>query len=370
MEKPKLFNHISIAEASAGDDFLPYKKEAQKLHALYDKYSEASFDVDSLQVNEPNEDLINGLLSSLNSLNELEFIIALKKIEKLGKFYPITINFDKDLSAHYKNFSKIVMALKNHSAFFDTVKMLESRIDNTSDDFISYINGFSNLLKYFHYQPQYLWNHLKHFRQNKYILNYSKPFYYLSWHVDDEGLFNELAAMGKATRTIEIEVLDFKTAKKICTFQIIINLELAENEYTESSFGIGFKPASIGYRYIKNEWLGKFDKALVDDFSKNARTYAPKDLFKWVSGILEEEKNSFQNMVEFDKYLIALHHKEAKKDIYKHSCKYKQQSHSKTCGNEFLSFEKKALFCYECTKKHNLSAQRTRIHREQKARSK
>ncbi len=346
---------------------LPYRQEAQELFLLLDKYGKDFKDIDNEEINEPNNNLINNLVNSLDSLNELEFIIALKKVQKLNKFYPITISFNRDLGKHYKNFAKVTAALKSSSSFADIVKMLESNFDDTTDEFISYINGFNYLLSLFKYDTKEFREYLKHYRRSKYILNYSSTFDYLNWHLEQD-LFGELRDIGKAKRAVNVEIFNFMTAKKIGTIQIIINLQTAKNEYTEDTYQIGFKSANIEYRYIKAEWIEKYGKALVDDFTEKSKTYAKKELSRNVTEILEARLSTFEDLIQFQKDLIALHNDCYKKEIYKNKCQHKINSHSKPCGKEFLTYDKRTPFCCECVEKSNLNAQRTRMHRERKAR--
>ncbi len=381
----KKFKSIPIGIGFDEDSIaLPYRQEAQDLYMLLEQYHPDFQEIENEKINEPNEDLIKNLVSSLNSLNELEFIIALKKIQKLEKFYPITINFGKDLSEYYKNFTRVITALKDSSSFAVIVKMLEKHIhnktlndflekignndfDTPSDDFVSYINGFNTLLKHFRYDTNKLWEHMKHYRRGKYILNYDKSFDYLNWHIDED-LFGELKDKRTATRVVNVDIFDFNIAKKLSTIQIIINLQLAENEHTQDAYQIDFTPASIEYRFIKSGWVAFFGKALVDDFTMNSKTYKTAEMTERVSKLLEGDVNTLEDIIEFQKYLISLHNKFYRKEIYKKSCQHKVNSHAKPCGREFLTYDKRAPFCYECSNKPNLGAQRTRIHRERKAR--
>lgn len=352
------------------DDYknLPYRQEAQDLYLLLSEYDEAIDDIDNEEINEPNLDLIKNLVKSFESLNDLEFIMALKQIQKLEKPYPITINFSKDLSTHYKSFAKIITALKDSSPFTNLVKILNARFDDTSNEFISYVNGFNILFKYFKYDAEELWEHLKHFRQRKYILNFDKPISYLNWHLEQD-LFGELKDNGEAVRAVNVDVFDLITAKKLSTIQIIIHLKTTENEYTQDAYQIGFEPVSIEYKYIKSCWVEEYGEELVNDFKNNSKPCVSKDLTKYVANLLDEEKTiNPTNEIEFQKYLVSLHNDCNVKPLFKRNCKYKDNNSKPPCNKEFLTYKKKAAFCYECVNKPDLNAQRTRIHRERKAR--
>lgn len=352
------------------DDYknLPYRQEVQDLYLLLSEHDKTIDDIDDEKINEPNLDLIKNLVDSIGSLNDLEFIIALKQIQKLEKPYPITINFSKDLGAHYKNFAKILTALKNSSPFADVVKMLNEHFDDVSNEFISYVNGFNALFNYFKYDAKGLWEYLKHFRQRKYILNFDKPISYLNWHLEQD-LFGELKDHGEAVRAVNVDVFDLITAKKLSTIQIIIHLKITENEYTQDAYQIGFEPVSIDYKYVKSGWVEEYGEELVNDFKNNSKPCASKDLTKYVANLLDEEKaTSFADLIEFQKYLVSLHNDYNLKPLFKKNCKYKDNSSKPPCNKEILTYKKKAAFCYECANKPDLNAQRTRIHRERKAR--
>lgn len=344
---------------------LSFREEAQELYLLLDKYNKDLQDIDSEQINEPNIELIENLVKALDSLNELEFIIALKKIQKLKKSYPINISFSEDLSEHYKRYAHLITLLKDLSNFKIIIEMLKLNIDNTSTEFISYIKGIDVLLTYFNNKPENLWEHLKHYRQKKYILNYDKPFDYLNWHIESD-LFNELSKNNEATRQINVDIFEFDTVNKIATVQIFIDLKTIQNKFTENEYQIGFAPKKIGFRYIKDSWNSEFEKELVEDFSLKSKIHYNKDLETIITEILEDN-SSIEKMIELQKVLISLHNDFYRKEVHKQFCKYKEKNNKAPCKKAFLSYSKTSLFCYECSCKNDLNAQRTRIHRENKA---
>lgn len=367
----KNFQLIPI-DSGFNDEFknLSYKQELQELYLLLDKYSSGGVSSGDIQINEPNLDLIKSLVNSLNSLNELEFILALKQIEKLNKPFPVTINFSRDLSSHYKKYAEIMTALKAQEHFEIITKMLENNLNedskNNSDEFISYINGLYTLLKYFKFKAANLREFLKHYRQGKYVVNFDKSLNYLEWHTEQD-LFNELEENGKAERLVNIDIFEFETAKKLSTIQLIFNLQIADNSFTRNNYDIGFVPAEINYRFIKTEWREENGNDIIDEFFQLSRPHSSANLKNLVQNILEKDSNSFEDMIALIKEIISLHNKEWSREIYKNKCKYKPDNHSRNCNKEFLTYNKRALFCYECANKPDVNRQTTRIHRERKA---
>lgn len=367
----KNFQLIPI-DSGFDDEFknLSYKQELQELYLLLDKYSSNSFSSNDIQINEPNLDLIKSLVNSLNSLNELEFILALKHIEKLNKPFPVTINFSRDLSSHYKKYAEIMTALKAQEHFEIITKMLENNLNedskNNSDEFISYINGLYTLLKYFKFKAANLREFLKHYRQGKYVVNFDKSLNYLAWHTEQD-LFNELEENGKVERLVNIDIFEFETAKKLSTIQLIFNLQIADNIFTKNNYDIGFEPAEINYGFIKTGWREEYGNEIVDEFFQLSRPHSSANLKNLVQNILEKDSNSFEDMIALIKEIISLHNKEWSREIYKNKCKYKPDNHSRNCNKEFLTYNKRALFCYECANKPDVNRQTTRIHRERKA---
>ena len=362
-------NYKLLSIDSGFDDkyaLLSYRQELQNLYLLLDKHNKEGFNLDELKVNEPNLDLIKNLVNSLDCLNELEFLIALKQIERLKKPYPININFTSDLSSHYKKYACLINIFKNTCHFGNILNLLETHIDDDSIEFISYTNALFKILKYHRNNLNNFWEYIKHYRQGKYIINIDKPFAYLNWHLEQD-LFNEIKEKDRAERVINAEIYNLETAEKLATFEIIIQLVKAKDKYTKETYGVGFKPAQIGYRYIKEEWYKEYNKSLIEDFNTYSKINTPKELYKRISSLLEEDSHKFEDIIDFHKYLIYLHNINYSKKLYKHKCKFKENSHLKTCVKEFLSHDTKALFCYECSQKPNLNAQRTRIHRENKA---
>lgn len=350
---------------------LSYRQELQELYLLLDKYNSCGVSYEDVQINEPNLDLIKSLVNSLNSLNELEFMLALKQIEKLEKPFPVTVNFSPDLSSHYKKYARIIAALNNNKHFETAIKMLEAKLNNDineddSTEFLSYINGLYTLLKYFSFNIDKLWEFLKHYRQGKYIINFNKPLNYLNWHTEQD-LFNELKEKSNAEKFVNIDIFEFETAKKLSIIQLIFNLQTSDNKLTKSNYGIGFEPVEITYRFIKTEWVEKFGKVIVDDFFKLSKPHSSANLKNIIQSILEKESNSFEEMITLTKEIILLHNKEQDRDIYKNKCQYKPDNHSRNCNKEFLTYNKRTLFCYECAKKPDTNKQTTRLHRERKA---
>lgn len=362
-------NYKLLSIDSGFDDkysLLSYRQELQELYLLLDKHNKEGFNLYELKVNEPNLDLIKNLVNSFDSLNELEFLIALKQLERLKKPYPININFTSDLSSHYKKYACLITIFKNAGHFENILNLLETRIEDDSIEFISYTNALYELLKYHRNNLNNFWEYIKHYRQGKYIINFDNPFAYLNWHLEQD-LFSEIKEKGIAERIVNAEIFNFETTEKLATFQIVIQLVKAKDKYTKEAYGVGFKPAQIGYRYIKEEWYKEYDKSLIEDFKIYSKLNYPKELYERISSLLEEDSHKFEDIIDFHKYLIYLHNSNYSKKLYKHKCKYKENSHLKACGKEFLSHDTKALFCYECSLKPNLNAQRTRIHRENKA---
>ncbi len=368
----KNFKLISI-DSGFNDEFknATYKQELQDLYFLLDKYKSPEQSIEDLQLNEPNLDLIKNLVNSIESLNDLEFMIALKQIEKLKKPYPITINYTPDLGTHYKRYSKIISVLKGEEQFKAVVKMLEANLnnpfsENQSSDFISYLKGLYEYLSYFQFNIKDLWESLKHHRQGKYIINFDRPLNYLNWHIEKD-LFNEIKEKGKVQRYVNIDIFELETAKKLSTIQFVFDLELAENMYTQENFSIGFKPADITYRFVKTEWTEDYNQQLINDFLEYSKPHSSVDIKERIRDILEEKRNTYKDMIELQKEVIALHCSEMRRKIYKNKCKYKIHNHSMTCGHEFLTYNQRATFCYECSLKPDKNAQITRIHRERKA---
>lgn len=366
----KNFNLISI-DSGFDDDFKnsSYKQELQDLYLLLDKHCKES--CENLKINEPNLELIKNLVNSLDSLNELEFIIALKQVQKLNKVYPITINFTSDLSSHYKKYAQIISVLKGHEQFKKVIKMLEDNLNSTYDEnnsteFISYINGLYIYLKYFQFSVHKLWDSLKHYRQGKYIINFDKPLNYLNWHIEKD-LFNEIKEKGVTQRTVNVDIFELETARKLSTIQLVIDLKLDDNKHTQENYSIGFKPVNIGYKFVKTEWVNNFDKQVISDFIKYSKPHSSVELKGLIQDILEEKRITFADMISLQKEIIVLHNNEMRREIYKNKCKYKNSNHSMTCNNEFLTYDKRTLFCYECSLKPDKQAQTTRIHRERKA---
>lgn len=362
-------NYKLLSIDSGFDDkyaLLSYRQELQDLYLLLDKYNKGSINLDELKVNEPNLDLIKNFVNSLDSLNELEFLIAVKQIERLKKPYPININFTSDLSSHYKRYASLISIFKNTSHFKNILNLLESHIDDDSIEFISYTNALFEILKYHRNNLNNFWEYIKHYRQGKYIINFDNPFAYLNWHLEQD-LFNEIKKNDRAERVVNAEIYNLETAEKLATFEIIIQLMKAKDKYTKETYGVGFKSVKIGYRYIKEEWYKDFNKQLVEDFKSFSKINSPKELSEVVSSLLEDDSHKFEDIIDFHKYLISLYNSNYSKKLYIHKCKYKESSHSSACGKEFLTHDKKALFCYDCSNKPNLNAQRTRIHRENKA---
>ena len=143
----KNFKLISI-DSGFDDNFKnsTYKQELQNLYLLLEKYKSAEQSIGNIQINEPNLELIRNLVNSIDSLNELEFMIALKQIEKLEKPYPITISYSPDLSSHYKKCASLTSIFKNTSHFKNILNLLESHIDDDSIEFISYTNALFKIL--------------------------------------------------------------------------------------------------------------------------------------------------------------------------------------------------------------------------------
>jgi len=368
----KNFNLIPI-DSGFDDNFknLSYKQALQDLYLLLDKYGQGGINYNNEFINEPNLDLVMNLVNSLNSLNELEFMLALKQIEKLKKPYPITINFNNNLSSHYKKYAKIINSLKDSEHFEQTIEMLEFKLNNEleeddSIEFISYINGLYVLLKYFNFNTDALWEFLKHYRQGKYIINFDKPLNYLNWHLEQD-LFNELKENGKSERFVNVDIFEFETAKKLSTIQLIFNLKTTDNEFTISNYDIGFEPVEIDYRYIKTQWNEEYGEDIINDFIKFSQPHASASLKNIIQDILEEKRNSFEDMIILIKELTALHNKEWRREIYKNKCQYKPDNHARNCNKEFLTYNNRYLFCYECANKPDTSRQTTRIYRERKA---
>ena len=369
----KNFKLISI-DSGFDDNFKnsTYKQELQNLYLLLDKYKSAEYPIENIQINEPNLELIRNLVNSIDSLNELEFMIALKQIEKLEKPYPITISYSPDLSSHYKKYARIIAALKGHEYFKTTVKMLENKLnddlneDNTTN-FISYINGLYTLLTYFNFNINDLWEFLKHYRQGKYIINFDNPLNYLNWHIEHD-LFNELKEKGCAERFVNIGIFEFETAKNLGTIQLIFNLKITDNKFTKSNYDIGFEPVEINYRYIKTEWCKKYGNDIVDEFFRLSKPHSSANLKNIIQSILEKDSNNFEEMIILIKEIISLYNKEQAREIYKNKCKYKRDNHSKSCSKEFLTYNKRALFCYECAQNPDINRQTARLFRERKAR--
>ena len=133
-------NYKLLSIDSGFDDkysLLSYRQELQELYLLLDKHNKEGVNLDELKVNEPNLDLIKNLVNSFDSLNELEFLIALKQLERLKKPYPININFKSDLSSHYKKYASLISIFKNMNHFKNILNLLESHIDDDSIEFIS-----------------------------------------------------------------------------------------------------------------------------------------------------------------------------------------------------------------------------------------
>lgn len=350
---------------------LSYRQELQELYLLLDKYNSSGVSYEDEQINEPNLDLVKNLVNSLNSLNELEFILALKQIEKLYKPFPITVNFSPDLSSHYKKYARIMAALKSNEHFEATIKMLEEKLNNDineddSTEFISYINGFYTLLKYFSFNVDRLWEFLKHYRQGKYIVNLDKPLNYLNWHTEQD-LFNEIKEKNRAERFVNIDIFEFETTKKLSSIQLIFKLQISDNKFTKSNYDIGFEPVEISYRFIKTEWGKKYGNDIVDEFFRLSKPHSYTNLKNLIQAILEKNSNSFEDMITLIKEIIFLHNKEQAREIYKNKCNYKPDNYSRKCNKEFLTYNKRALFCYECAQKPDTNKQTTRLHRERKA---
>ena len=53
-------------------------------------------------------------------------------------------------------------------------------------------------------------------------------------------LFNEIKEKGATQRTVNIDIFELETARKLSTIQLVIDLKLNDNKYTQENYSIGF----------------------------------------------------------------------------------------------------------------------------------
>ena len=79
---------------------------------------------------------------------------------------------------------------------------------------------------------------------------------------------NEIKEKGATQRTVNVDIFELETARKLSTIQLVIDLKLNDNKYTQENYSIGFEPVNIGYKFVKTEWVNNFDEQVISDFIK------------------------------------------------------------------------------------------------------